>query len=259
MIDRGARATGRIDFAVADWKRNEYSVDMLQLSRDVLTGAVTFALRTPPNLVYPEEAHFYDCDEELFQFEGEFHHDELLSYVEGDYVYRPVGTVYGHGEGSTGGLILVSFAREPVRFHFQGHPEPWTGHYLVDRRWNPRTVQPFVTASSKTPWESIAGHRGRLAFKRLRGSPGVRSEQSGASGHSPWAADSAFMLRIPAGFAEPFPSWPDTELEVLVTRGHARIGAEDWYRGCYAFGAPAGLCTVEDDLECYIRAFSSCL
>lgn len=253
MIERGDRTTGRIDLAHSQWTRNEYAVDLLTLSRDALTGAVTFALRTPPGLVYPEEAHFYDCDEELFQFEGEFHHDELLSYREGDYVYRPVGTVYGHGEGSSGGLILVSFAREPVRFHFQGHPEPWRGHYLVDRQWNPRPVQPFLAKSSEGAWDTGPGGVG---VKRLRGQPGVRSAHSGASSHSPWAADAAFMMRIEAGYDRRFPCWPETVLEVLVTAGRARIGGEPWHRGCYAFGAPDGTVEVEEDFVCYARAFA---
>lgn len=256
-ILRGDRTVTKVDFATAAWERNEFGVDVLVLSADPVSGAVTFALNTPSDFVYPEEAHFYDCDEDLFQFEGEFHHDELLPYHAGDYVYRPVGTVYGHGEGSAdGGIIIASLARERVRFHFQGHPGPWTGHYLVDRLWNPRPVQPFLARSRDLPWEpSPLG--GGIEVKRLRGEPGVRSATSGASVHSPWAADAAFLMRVPAGYAGDFPAWPDTILEVLVLDGRARIGGEDWHRGCYGFGHPRGPCRASEDLVFYARSFAA--
>lgn len=252
---RGDRTVPFLDLATAQWTRNEFGVDVLTLSRDPLTGAVTFALRTPAGLVYPEEAHFYDCEQDLFQLEGEFHHDELLSFREGDYVYRPVGTVYGHGEGSTdGGIIVASLAREPVRFHFQGHPEPWTGHYRVDRSWNDRPVEPLVVETRRMGWAPLPGG---LGIRRLRGEPGVPSAWSGASAHSPWAADAAFMLRLPAGWNGPAPAWPGTLLEVLATAGRATVGGRSWRRGCYSFGGFAGDCRVEEDLVLYCRGFTA--
>jgi hypothetical protein len=253
---RGERRTGRIDFATARWMRNEFGAELLSLSRDALSGAETFALRCPPRFAYAEEAHFYDCEEELFQFEGEFHHDEIAPYHAGDYVYRPIGTVYGHGEGSdAGGITIAALARERRRFHFQGHPEPWTGHYLVDRLWNPRPVQPFIANGNARPWTADALHAG-VELRCLRGTPGLRSEHSGACAHSPWAADAAFMLRLPAGFRGGFPGWPGFVLELLVVSGQATVAGESWHRGCYAFDGLAGDCEVRADLEVFARAFA---
>lgn len=253
-VRRGDRRVLRIDFATAAWERNQHGVDMLVLSLDPASGAVTFALRTPAALVYPEHQHFYDCDEELFQFEGEFHHDRLLPYREGDYVFRPAGTVYGDDEGSEGGLIVASLARKPVRFHFDDHPKPWRGHYRVDRMWNDGRTDPFLTSTATLAWTAAPAHQG-IDIKPLRGMPGVASRTDGASMHSPWAADAAFMLRLPAGYDGPFPSWPGAALETLVTDGHARTESAEWYRGCYSFDGLAGRCRVDRDLVLYVRSF----
>lgn len=161
-----ARRTPRIDFASAAWQRNEFGVDMLWLSRDPGNGAVTFALRTPADFHYPERQHFYDCEEELFQLEGDFRHDRVRPYGAGDYVHRPVGTVYGDDEGSErGGITLASLAREMHRHHFDDHPRPWTGHYLVDQRWNPRLEQPYVLSSDTLPWQP-RGDDARVSLRR---------------------------------------------------------------------------------------------
>jgi hypothetical protein len=253
-LHRGGRSTGCIDFATADWQRNEFGVDVLTLSRDAVSGAVTFALRTPAGLAYPEVEHFYDCEEDLFQFEGEFRHDDLVSYRTNDYVYRPIGTVYGNKVGSDGGIIIASLAREPMRFHFQGHPGPWTGHYLVDQRWNPRPVAPQVVRSDIERW-TASGIDTALAWKLLRGTPGVRSVHSGASAHSPWAADAVFLIRIEAGFRGSFPAWPHTILECLVLEGSAECAGVSWQRGCYAFDGLRGSCRVDQTLTVYVRAF----
>lgn len=254
MITRGNRRTARLDFATATWQRNEWNVDVLELSRDTQTGALTMALRCPPGLVYPEEEHFYDCEEDLFQFDGEFHHDEIDSYREGDYIYRPIGTVYGHGIGShQGGLTIASLAREMRRFHFQGHPGPWRGHYLVDRLWNPRPVTPFIIGASSLQWHTV---RPGVAIRALRGQPGERSALFGASTHSPWAADAVFILRLDAGFDAPFPTWDGFVLELLTLDGRATIAAEEWYRGCYAFDGAYGRCVVGESLQMYVRAFA---
>jgi hypothetical protein len=251
---RGPRSTGCIDFATAAWQRNEFGVDVLTLSRDPVCGAITFALRTPAGLAYPEVEHFYDCDEDLFQFEGEFRHDDLVSYRTNDYVYRPIGTVYGNKVGSEGGTIVASLAREPVRFHFQGHPGPWNGHYLVDQRWNPRPVAPSIVRSNAAPW-TPSELDAAIAYKLLRGTPGVRSIHSGASAHSPWAADAALLLKIEAGFHGTFPAWPRTALECLVAEGLAECAGVSWKRGCYTFDGLRGPVRVEQTLVVYVRAF----
>ena len=251
---RGDRSVKYIDFSTAEWTHNEFGVDVLILSRDELSGAVTMALRTPANLHFPEEAHFYDCDQDLFQFEGEFHHDEELPFHEGDYVYRPPGTVYGNSVGSSGGLIVAALNRRPVRFHFQDHPEPWTGEYLVDRFWNSQRQSSQLIKSSEVPWTSCSLGTG-LDVKKLRGEPGKLSEEFGSRAHSPWGADSAFMLRIPEGFDDQIPTWPNTILEALATEGKANINGQDWHRGCYSFGHLHGHCRVTDALTLYVRAF----
>ena len=56
--DVASRRTPRIDFATADWQRNEHGVDMLALSQCAATGAVSFALRTPPEFHYADRQHF---------------------------------------------------------------------------------------------------------------------------------------------------------------------------------------------------------
>jgi len=255
-IIRGGRRTARIDFATAKWEINQFGVGVLSLSRDPISGAETFALDCPPDFVYPEEAHFYDCEEELFQFSGEFHHDELVHFNQGDYVYRPIGTVYGHGEGSDdGGIIIASLARERRRYHFQDHPEPWTGHYLVDRLWNPRPVQPLVMNVRDVSWQPDATQPG-LALGLLRGVPGRKDPVSGASAHSPWGADAAFVLRLTNEYTGPFPTWPGFMLEVLVIGGRAVVNGESWHRGCYGFDAVTGDCQVDGSVEIFVRCFA---
>lgn len=256
-IVRGQRRVPRIDLATASWTHNPSGAALLTLSRDPVSGAETFALRCPPNFVYAEQAHFYDCEQELFQFEGEFHHDEVNPYHANDYIYRPIGTVYGHGEGSfDGGITIASLARSRRRFHFQDHPEPWTGHYLVDRLWNARPVQPFIVNLSSLAWEPLPGWPA-LAMRALRGKPGERSQHSGARQHSPWAADAALVLRLPVDYVGSFPHWPDFALETLVLTGKATIGGQVWHRGCYAFDALSGQCRVHELLEVYVRVFAT--
>lgn len=252
-IERGERDVGRIDLAEADWQRNEHGVDVLTLSTDPVSGAITLALRTPDGLMYPEREHFYTCDEDLYQFSGEFHHDEELPFFEGDYVYRPPGTVYGHSQGSSGGLIIAALNNRPVRYHFDDHP-PWEGEYLIDRDWHIRAAQPLVVRSSKLPWQTLELSN-RIQIKPLRGTPGGRSELYGARPHSPWGADSAFLLAFPAGYSGPTPRWRDATLEVLVTAGHASLDGVDWFRGCYSFAGFVGQCDVTERLEMYVRLF----
>ena len=251
---RGDRMVSHLDLTEAHWSRNEFGVDVLVLSQDPVSGAITMALRTPKDLQFPEEAHFYDCDQDLFQFEGEFHHDEERPFHEGDYVYRPPGTVYGNSVGSNGGLIIAALNRQPVRFHFQDHPEPWTGEYLVDRLWNERKQSPQLIKSSDVPWTECSLGEG-LEVKKLRGEPGRPSEGFGRQPHSPWGADAAFMMRIPTGFRGPLPQWPNTILEALATDGNAAIDGKIWRRGCYTFGQLLGHCNVTDALTLYVRAF----
>lgn len=250
-----ARRTPRIDFASAGWQRNEFGVDMLWLSRDPGNGAVSFALRTPADFHYPERQHFYDCEEELFQFEGDFRHDRVHPYSAGDYVYRPVGTVYGDDEGSDhGGITLASLAREMHRHHFDDHPRPWTGHYLVDQRWNPRLEQPYVLSNDTLPWDPL-GDDARVSLRRLHGNAGRRRTDDAVFAHSPWASDFTVMLRIEAGYLGPMPGWPGFFAETLACAGRARIGGEPWHRGCYQFDGPSGRCEVESTLELYCRFF----
>jgi hypothetical protein len=250
-----SRRTPRIDFADAAWQRNEFGVDMLFLSRDAGNGGVSFALRTPAAFHYPERQHFYDSEEELFQFEGDFRHDRVHPYRAGDYVYRPAGTVYGDDEGSDeGGIIIASLAREMQRHHFDDHPKPWTGHYLVDRRWNPRAEQPYVIAAASVPWQ-LHGADPRVSLRPLHGKPGMRRSDEALFAHSPWASDFTLMLRIEAGYRGAMPGWPGFFAETLACAGHATIGGEPWYRGCYQFGGPAGECSVEETLELFCRLF----
>ncbi len=251
-----SRRTTRIDFANADWQRNEFGVDMLVMSQCTATGAVTFALRTPRDFHYAERQHYYDCEEELFQFEGDFRHDRVRPYSAGDYVYRPVGTVYGDDEGSDeGGLIIASLARERMRHHFDDHPKPWLGHYLVDWRWNTRREQPFVLQSRTVGWEPSGLGEG-VEMRVLHGAAGVRRDERRLFEHSPWASDFTLMLRVPAGFRGPMPSWAGFHAETLACAGRATIGGEPWHRGCYQFAGPGGTCIVEETLEVYCRYFS---
>jgi hypothetical protein len=253
--DLASRRTPRIDFATAPWQRNEHGVDMLALSTCAGTGAVTFALRTPADFHYPERQHFYDCEEELFQLEGDFRHDRVRPYQAGDYVFRPAGTVYGDDEGSDGGgIILASLARAMQRHHFDDHPKPWEGHYLVDRRWNPGREQPFVLSSTTLPWQP-GGLDPRVTLRALHGTPGRRRDDEAVFAHSPWAADFTLMLRIEAGFDGPMPLWPGFVYETLACSGRATIGGEAWHRGCYQFGGPTGACIVVEALELYCRVF----
>jgi len=253
--DLASRRTPRIDFATSAWQRNEHGVDMLALSQCAASGAVTFALRTPADFHYPERQHFYDTEEELFQLEGDFRHDRIRPYQAGDYVYRPAGTVYGDDEGSDhGGVIIASLANRMRRHHFDDHPKPWTGHYLVDRLWNPRPEQPFVLSPGSMPWLP-SGLGPRIHVRPLHGTPGHRRSDDNVFGHSPWAADFTLLLRIEAGFDGPMPGWPGFVVEALAFTGGATIGNEPWHRGCYQFGGPSGDCRVEGTLELYCRAF----
>ena len=228
---------------------------MLVLSQCADTGAITFALRTPGNFHYPERQHYYDSEEELFQFEGDFRHDRVRPYRAGDYVFRPAGTVYGDDEGSDdGGIIIASLAREMRRRHFDDHPQPWTGHYLVDQRWNPGREQPFVLPSASVDWQA-GGFASGVMVRPLHGAPGRRRDEPGLFAHSPWASDFTVMLRIPAGFRDPMPGWPGFLAETLACQGRATIGGEPWHRGCYQFGGPTGDCVVEATLELYGRYF----
>lgn len=253
MPERGNRDVGQVDFATAGWQRNEHGVDVLILSSDPVSGALTLALRTPRGLKYPEKEHYYDCDQDLFQFEGEFHHDEELPFHAGDYVWRPAGTVYGRSEGSDGGIILAALGRKPARHHYDEYPQPWPGHHRIDRLWHARP-DPFVVRTSQGAWLP-ASLPGGISIQLLRGMPGVRSDNAGASVHSPWAADAAFLLRLPAGYDGEFPGWPGMLLEVLVLDGQATIGGAGWHRGCYGFDSPRGTCRVAAELTLYCRSF----
>ena len=94
-----------------------------------------------------------------------------------------------------------------------------------------------------------------IEVKHLRGIPGERSPPFGARPHSPWGADAAFLLALPAGYAGPAPCWQDATLEVLVTSGRALLDGVDWFRGCYSFGGFVGECAVTERLEMYVRLF----
>ena len=253
--DVASRRTARIDLATADWQRNEHGVDMLALSQCAATGAVTFALRTPADFHYPERQHFYDSEEELFQLEGDFRHDRIRPYQAGDYVYRPVGTVYGDDEGSDhGGVIIASLANRMRRHHFDDHPRPWDGHYLVDRLWNPRPEQPYVLVSGSVPWQ-VSGLDAGVTLRPLHGTPGGHRADDEVFTHSPWAADFTLVMRIDAGHAGPMPGWPGFCAETLALAGRATIGDEPWHRGCYQFGGPGGDGVVTEALELYCRLF----
>ena len=254
-IIRGERFVARLDTTTADWFRNEWGVDYLLLSEDPVSGALTFVIRTPAGLEFPERAHFYDCDEDLFQMEGEFHHQEDVRYHQGDYIWRPPGSVYGASPGSNGGITIAALNRKPVRYHFSEDPEPWTGEYLVDRRWNPRSISMMHVHGAELAWEE-SGQDSQIAVKQLRGIPGHIHPDFGACDHSPWSADSVFMLRIAAGYDGALTLWPDFILEVMVTGGRAAIDGAEWFRGCYSFDGFGGNCIVIEDLELYVRAFA---
>jgi hypothetical protein len=251
---RGPRSTPRVDLATAAWERNEYGVDVLVLSADAASGALTLALRTPAGLAWPEREHFYDCDQDLYQFAGEFHHDEELPVQAGDYLWRPAGTIYGHSEGSAGGLIVASLGRKPCRYHLDEHPGEWTGHYRVDRLWNDRP-DPYRRRADEGAFAPL-GNGGAL-FRPLRGSPGARAPHGGCSAHSPWAAEAVGILRLPAGYSGQFPAWPGFVAETLVTAGLAEAGGQAWFRGCYAFDGLRGGIRVSDTLDVYLRLFTA--
>ena len=244
----------RLDLATAGWERNEYGVDVLVLSADPVSGALTLALRTPAGLAWPEREHFYDCDQDLFQVEGEFHHDEELPLHAGDYLWRPAGTIYGHSEGSAGGLIVASLGRRPCRYHLDEHPGEWSGHYRVDRLWNDRP-DPFVRRATEGLFTPLAGPGG-AAWRSLRGTPGTAAAWGGRSRHSPWAAEAVGLLALPAGYRGPFPAWPGQCAEVLVLDGECLAAGARWYRGCYAFDALDGDVAVTTGLTAYVRLFA---
>lgn len=253
VLERGNRFVSCVDLAAAGWQRNEHGVDVLVLSADPVSGALTLALRTPPGMKYPEKEHYYDCDQDLFQFEGEFHHDEELPFNAGDYVWRPAGTVYGRSEGSAGGIIIAALGRRPARHHFAEYPGPWPGHHRIDRLWHARP-DPFVIRAGERHWQA-AVPAGGVEICLLRGQPGVRSDNAGATVHSPWAADAAFLLRLPEGYAGDLPSWPGMLLETLVLGGAASVDGTGWHRGCYGFDSPRGPCRVSAAMTVYCRSF----
>lgn len=224
-------------------------------SVDPLTGAATKALSTPPGFAVPEKSHFCDADHEIFLFEGEFDFDELMPMRKGDYLYRPAGTVYGDGEHSVnGGIQIIAFGREKVAFHLDDPPKPWPGHYLVDATWNPRPQRPLYVRAGDREWEPCDLDAG-ASVKRLRGTPGVPSATEGASPHSPWAADAACVLRLPAGRVAPA-WWPETVVEWVVLDGNATAAGRTWERGDYFIGAPPADWEVRQPLEMYARTFS---
>ncbi len=250
---RGKREFPRTDLQAAQWQRNEFGVDVLMLSKDESSGALTMALRTPAGLQYPEREHFYDCDQDLFQFEGEFHHDEERPFHAGDYVYRPPGTVYGRTQGSLGGIIIASLNNQPRRYHFDDHPE-WEGEYLIDRAWQKRKSQPLLVHSGEVEWTSTPFGK-EISIRKLRGEPGKRTPEYGFQAHSPWGADAVAVVRIAAGYVGPMPEWSGTILETLVVRGSASIDGQPWYRGCYGFDVMRGTCEINEDFEFYTRFF----
>ena len=159
-----------------------------------------------------------------------------------------VGMLWLSRDAGNGG---VSFAlRTPADFH----PRPWTGHYLVDRAWNPRPERPYVLSSGSVPWQP-SGLHAQVAVRPLHGTPGRRRPDEAVFTHSPWAADFTLMLRVEAGYRGPMPGWDGFFAESLACAGRARIGGEPWHRGCYQFDGPGGACRVEETLELYCRYF----
>lgn len=236
------------DFTGGLWRR-WYSVDPV-------TGAHTKALHIPAGVRFTEKSHFCDSDHEIFMFEGGFDFDDLLPLREGDYLYRPAGTVYGDGEHTdTGGIQIISFGREKVSFHLDDPPRPWPGMYLVDARWSERRAQPLHVRGADLAWlASPLG--GGIREKRLRGVPGQASPVWGSSSHSPWSADAAFLLRIPGGYHGPWPAWPGSAAECLVVSGSGASAEGPWERGCYTIGSALGPLAVDNDLVLYCRTFA---
>jgi hypothetical protein len=255
---RGDRTVPSLDLNTADWvvSGQGTGVKRLLMSRDPQTGAFTQALYAPPGFATDEQAHFADTDMDIFMYEGEFAFDQITPLREGDYLYRPAGTVYGDGERSdAGGTMIISFGRESVKFHLEDPPDPWPGEYLVDRLWNDREAQPMYVRTAGLPWtRSPIGYG--VEEKRLRGVPGQRSTTSGATSASPWAADAAFLLKLPAGYRGPFPQWEGFQVELLALSGRATIDDQPWARGSYTFGALTGETEVDEDLVLYGRCFA---
>jgi hypothetical protein len=253
---RGQRFVTYLETTTAEWQPSPSGqVRRLRLSTDPETGAFSQLLAVVPGFQVPEKPHFADSDQEIFLVEGEFAYDHLAVPRAGDYLYRPAGTVYGGGEHSVaGGVQLISFGRAPVKFHLEDAPDPWPGEYLIDQRWNPRPVQPFMVRSDSLPWV-----RSRLGYgireKRLRGVPGEPARYGGRSAHSPWAADAAFLLALPAGYRGPFPLWSGFLVELFVLAGSATVEEVRWQRGSYTFGRPLGETVVTSELICYGRCF----
>ncbi|MFN8535658.1 MAG: hypothetical protein U0556_19135 [Dehalococcoidia bacterium] len=254
---RGNRFVHYLDTTTADWTDSPTGsgVRRLRLSYDPESGAFSQLLSTPAGFAVPEKPHFADSDHEVFLVAGEFAFDLVHPLQEGDYLYRPVGAVYGDGEHSeTGGIQLISFGREAVKVHLEDPPTPWPGEYLIDQTWTTRKTRPCFVRSTDLPWRPSSLGYG-IEEKRLRGVPGEPSVTDGPSNHSPWAADAAFLLRIPAGYRGPFPLWSGFLIELFVLSGEATIDEERWQRGGYTFGRPIGESTVTQDLVCYGRTF----
>jgi hypothetical protein len=254
---RGNRFVPYLDTVSAEWAVSPTGsgVKRLRLSYDPESGAFSQLLYTPPGFAVPEKSHFADSDHEIFMYEGEFAFDRVHPLREGDYLYRPAGTVYGDQEHSDGGgTQLISFGRESVKFHLDDPPSPWPGEYRIDERWTTRKAQPMYVRTPELPWvRSTLGYG--IHEKRIRGVPGEPSSVFGRSSHSPWAADAAFLLRIPAGYRGPFPLWSGFIVELMTLDGEATVGEQTWRRGVYAFGRPLGETAVERDLILYGRCF----
>ncbi|MFV8819341.1 hypothetical protein [Haliea sp. E17] len=79
---------------------------------------------------------------------------------------------------------------------------------------------------------------------------------SGASHHSPWASEAAFILQLPEGYCGDLPQWPGFVLEALVLGGQVMLDGESWHRGCYGIDTFVGACEVRETAEVYLRAFA---
>jgi hypothetical protein len=117
---------------------------------------------------------------------------------------------------------------------------------LVDEAWTDRKTRPRHGRGDDLPWEPTS-LGGGVVTKPLRGRLGVPSPDEGASRHSPWAADAAFLLRVPFGAhrALPFPRGP---LELLVLSGRGTIDGCPWRRGVSAVGPRLAELQVDEDL-----------
>ncbi|MCS7002956.1 MAG: hypothetical protein NZ518_08920 [Dehalococcoidia bacterium] len=260
-MTRGDRTVPVVSLITGPWVESTLGTGIrrLALSRDDVTGAHTMALYAPAHFQTDEKSHFADSDHEIFMFEGGFDFDSIHPLRQGDYLYRPAGTVYGNHERSAGGGIqIISFARTAVKFHLDDPPRPWPGQYLVDHLWNPREAQPLYIRTNELPWQPSSLGAG-IAIKRLRGEPGVAAPArlGGPSRHSPWAADATFLLNIPAGYAGPAPAWDGFVLEALALSGRALLNGEPWQRGHYSFGCFTGHLSVTEDLTLYTRSFTT--